>query len=136
MVLFIDKGNFSPNPKHYPYLGGATTSAWNFCARFSDIISRRHFAGYLSVSVSQYVHAKLWRRVWPITLGAENSHRTREKPLVPRVVADWLTTRTYDLEVQGLSLPRRVVSLDKELYSTLSLFTQVYKWVLATYCWG
>ena len=33
------------------------------------------------------------------------------------------------------SLTRRV-SLDKELYSTLSLFTQVYKWVLVTYCWG
>ena len=28
-------------------------------------------------------------------------------------------------------LCRRVVSLDKKLYSTLSLFTQVYKWVLA-----
>ena len=27
------------------------------------------------------------------------------------------------------SLCRRVVSLDKKLYSTLSLFTQVYKWV-------
>ena len=27
-------------------------------------------------------------------------------------------------------LCRRVVSLDKKLYSTLSLFTQVYKWVL------
>ena len=26
---------------------------------------------------------------------------------------------------------RRVVSLDKKLYSTLSLFTQVCKWVLA-----
>ena len=26
---------------------------------------------------------------------------------------------------------RRVVSLDKKLYSTLSLFTQVYKWVMA-----
>ena len=26
---------------------------------------------------------------------------------------------------------RRVVSLDKKLYSTLSLFTQVYKWVPA-----
>ena len=30
-----------------------------------------------------------------------------------------------DLEVQGSSLARRVVSLDKELYPTLSLFTQV-----------
>ena len=26
---------------------------------------------------------------------------------------------------------RRVVSLDKKLYSTLSLFTQLYKWVPA-----
>ena len=56
--------------------------------------------------------------------------------IVEESVADRLTTRTYDLEVQGSSLGRRVVSLDKELYSTLSLFTQVYKWVLATYCWG
>ena len=36
---------------------------------------------------------------------------------------------TLDLEVRGSSLAGRIVSLDKELYSTLSLFTQVYKWV-------
>ena len=47
-----------------------------------------------------------------------------------------LTPRTPDLEVRGSSLARRVVSLDKELYSTLSLFTQVYKWVPARYCGG
>ena len=35
-----------------------------------------------------------------------------------------------------LSLAQHIVSLDKELYSTLSLFTQVYKRVPATYCWG
>ena len=29
-----------------------------------------------------------------------------------------------------------VISLDKKLFSTLSLFTQVYKWIPATYCWG
>ena len=51
-------------------------------------------------------------------------------------VAEQLKPRTPDLEVRGSSLARRVVSLDKELYSTLSLFTQVYKWVPATYCWG
>ena len=34
------------------------------------------------------------------------------------------------------SLTRHVVSLDKELYSTLSIFTQVYKWVPTSYCWG
>ena len=51
-------------------------------------------------------------------------------------VAKWLTPRTLELEVQGLSLAQSIVSLDKELYSTLSLFTQVYKWVPETYCWG
>ena len=49
-------------------------------------------------------------------------------------MVEWLTPRTPDLEVRGLA--RRVVSLDKGLYSTLSLFTQVYKWVTATYSWG
>ena len=47
-----------------------------------------------------------------------------------------LTPRTPDLEVRGSNLVLRIVSLDKELYCTLSLFTQVYKWVLATYCEG
>ena len=47
-------------------------------------------------------------------------------------VVERLTPRTD----RGSSLAHRVVSLDKELYSTLSLFTQVYKWVPATYCWG
>ena len=51
-------------------------------------------------------------------------------------MAERLTPRTPDLEVQGSSFARRVVSLDKELYCTLSLFTQVYKWVPAIYCWG
>ena len=45
-------------------------------------------------------------------------------------MAERSTPRTPDLEVQGSSLARRVVSLDKELYCTLSLSTQVYK------CWG
>ena len=46
--------------------------------------------------------------------------------IVEESVADQLTPRTYDLEVQGSSLTHRVVSLDKELYSTLSLLTQAY----------
>ena len=50
-------------------------------------------------------------------------------------MAEQLTPQTLDLDVQGSSLARRIVSLDKELYSTLSLFTQLYKWVPATYCW-
>ena len=54
--------------------------------------------------------------------------------LVEACVAERLTPRTLDLEFRESSLARRVVSLGEELYSTLSLFTQVYKWVPATYC--
>ena len=45
---------------------------------------------------------------------------------------------TADLKVAG-STPspyHRVVFLDKKLYPTLSLSTQMNKWVPATYCWG
>ena len=56
--------------------------------------------------------------------------------LVEAYVAERLTPRTLDLEVRGSTLTCRIVSLDKGLYSTLSLFTQVYKWVPVTYCWG
>ena len=55
---------------------------------------------------------------------------------VEACVAERLTPRTLDLEVRGSSLRRRVVFLDGELFSTLSLFTRVYKWVPGTYCWG
>ena len=51
-------------------------------------------------------------------------------------VAKWLTPQTPDLEVRDSSLACRILSLHKELYPTLSVFSQVYKWVLATYCWG
>ena len=39
-------------------------------------------------------------------------------------VAEWLTPQTPDLEVWGSSLAHLIVSLDEELYFTLSLFTQ------------
>ena len=48
-------------------------------------------------------------------------------------VGEWLTPRTLDLKLRSSSLARRVVSLDKKLYFTLPLFTQVDKWVPATY---
>ena len=41
-------------------------------------------------------------------------------------MAERLTPRTLDLEVRGSSLARRVDSLEKEFYSTLSLFAQMY----------
>ena len=42
------------------------------------------------------------------------------------------TMMILDLEVGGSKLAFRLVSLDKGLYTTLSLFTHVYKWVPAT----
>ena len=51
-------------------------------------------------------------------------------------VAKLFAPGTPDLEVQGSSLAHHVVSLDEELYASLFLFTQVYKWVLMIYCWG
>ena len=41
-------------------------------------------------------------------------------------IAKWLTPQTLDLEVWGSSLAHRIVSLGKELCSTLSPFPQVY----------
>ena len=52
--------------------------------------------------------------------------------MVEAYVAEWLTPRTPDLEVYGSSLAHCIVSLDKELYSILSLFTQVYQWIPVT----
>ena len=51
-------------------------------------------------------------------------------------MAERLTPGTLDLEVQGSSFAHGVVSLDNELYFTLSLFIEVYEWVPATYCRG
>ena len=51
-------------------------------------------------------------------------------------MAERLTPRIPDLEVRGSSLARCVVSWGKELCSTLYFFTQVYKWVTATYRLG
>ena len=53
---------------------------------------------------------------------------------VEAYVAELFAPGTPDLEVQGSSLTHHVVSLNKELYATLFLFTQVYKCVLAIYC--
>ena len=45
-------------------------------------------------------------------------------PIVEACVAERLTPRLPDLEVRGSSLARRVVSLDKKLYSTFLLLNQ------------
>ena len=75
-----------------------------------------------------------------ITIHFINTQQIREKiheqGKWKRVLAEQITPRNPDLAVWGSSLTCRIVSLDKELYSTLSLFIHVYKWVLATHCCG
>ena len=64
---------------------------------------------------------------------------TIEKPCMLNREFDWrrggLVVSALDFRSRGRWFEpghcRRVVSLDKKLYSTLSLFTQVYKWVSA-----
>ena len=46
------------------------------------------------------------------------------------------TSQSLDLDGWGSSLASPFVSLDKRFYSSLSRFSQVYKWVPATYYWG
>ena len=75
-----------------------------------------------------------------ITIHFINTQQIREKiheqGKWKRVLAEQITLQNLDLAVCGSSLTCRIVSLDKELYSTLSLFIHVYKWVLATHCCG
>ena len=40
VVLLTGWSRFPTNKKHYPVPGSGTSSLWNFCARFSDVISR------------------------------------------------------------------------------------------------
>ena len=70
------------------------------------------------------------------TLGGINSHKQALKRITDAKGKKKFSYLTPDAGVQGSSLALRVVSLDKKLYSTLSLFTQLYKWVPVTYCWG
>ena len=39
VVLLIGWSKFWTNQTHYPDLGGDASSVWNFCSRFSDVIS-------------------------------------------------------------------------------------------------
>ena len=44
-MLLIGWRKFSVNQKHYPDLGTVASSKWNFCTRFSDVISRDNRGG-------------------------------------------------------------------------------------------
>ena len=100
---------------------------WNMQCLASEILSMKiTLIGWVPVSLSFMLPLETgYSFLRPVILGH-----------VEVSVAEQLTSRTPDLEVGGSSLSSRLVSLDKELKSTLSLFAQVYKWELVTYCWG
>ena len=69
------------NQKHYPDLGNDTSSVWNFCARFSDVISRgncwwrREMSAVLSVFKAFNIfrpHSILWRSLREVDINKEN----------------------------------------------------------------
>ena len=61
-----------------------------------------------------------------VLLGPEPKYIVNSFVCVEAGVDERLTPRPPDLEVRGSSLARRVVSSDKELYFSFSLFTQVF----------
>ena len=61
-----------------------------------------------------------------VLLGPETKYIVNKFVCVEAGVDERLTPRPPDLEVRGSSLARRVVSSDKELYFSFSLFTQVF----------
>ena len=65
-VLLIGWSKFSANQEHYPDLGSDTSSVWNFCARFSDVISRgdHQWRREMSAVFSGYRDkGKVWSRL-------------------------------------------------------------------------
>ena len=96
-----------------------------FPADIKSYISKYSMYGNSTELLSKKKHRSGWSR----GCAALRSEYMFPQCDVEACVAERLTPGTLDLEVRGSSLARRAFSLDKELYSTLSFFTQVYKWV-------
>ena len=85
------------------------------------------FSVFKFCSVQRFSNLKWW----------ENLKQLSIYPfLLEACVAEQVTPQTPDLKVWDSSLTYCVVFLGKELYSTLLLFYQVFKWVLVTCWWG
>ena len=98
------------------------------------LIDEHNFHNYITLfsvfkfcSVQRFSNLKWW----------ENLKQLSIYPfLLEACVAEQVTPQTPDLKVWDSSLTYCVVFLDKELYSTLLLFYQVFKWVPVTCWWG
>ena len=100
------------------------------CLVFFPLLSRLHFRGNVfrkAFRVLKLMKGKgdgRWNTIFAFTLYSYCLFSALLDWIVEASMTERLTPRTLDLEVRGSSLTRRVfVSLDKELYSSLSLFT-------------
>ena len=119
---------------------GSTAKVYGYDYTIPNSFSCRHekLSKYsMNANNIELLSKKRHRSGWPRRFAALRSEYMFAQYDVEACVAEQLTPGTLDLEVCGSSLARCVFSLDKELYSTLSLFIQVYKWVPVTFnCWG
>ena len=127
---------FSPDPTDCPRVSEdddtafLTFSSFTFLASFFPLLSRLHFRGNVfrkAFRVLKLMKGKgdgRWNKIFAFTLYSYCLFSGLLDWIVEASMTERLTPRTLDLEVRGSSLTRRVfVSLDKELYSSLSLFT-------------
>ena len=70
-------GRGTTNQKHYPDLDSDTSSAWNFCGRSSDVISRGNQVWRREISVGCFL--RLWTRLFTIDLDCRHE----------RVISEW-----------------------------------------------
>ena len=119
--------------------------AWRLVSCISTTTRVTSFATFEIASLRSSVLFSNLKQAWYMAWNEyENIQRSNNMiiffssmlPNVEACVAERLTPRTAHLEDRISSLARRVYSLDKELDSTLSLLTEVYKRVTATYWWG
>ena len=136
-VLENFHSTFSPDPTDFPWVSEdddtafLTFSSFTFLASFFFLC----LVGYISVEnvfrkafrVLELMKGKgdgRWKKIFAFTLYSYCLFSDLLDWIVEASMTERLTPRTLDLEVRGSSLTRRVfVSLDKELYSSLSLFT-------------
>ena len=76
--LVMPHGKFDlPSQKHRPDLGSDTSSVWNFCARFSDVIWRGTSGSVskcrlFSQAIFRIKQCQTWRRLWTTACGPLN----------------------------------------------------------------
>ena len=76
VLLVVSRGKFaSANHMHLPDLGSDASSVWNFCARFSDVISRGN---------------QWWRCEMLVVFSGWDGNKKITKNILWLVIPDWI----------------------------------------------